>query len=1288
MAPGVLFGSEYHKEMRARSALLARGCETWGVFLEAQVAATSSSARALADHVRASSRQLSSSPGAAAKGVLLRDGAARASFLAYAASTKYARPLASGVGYAERVVAGDRDAFEKDTKACIRSTNASAGGAASCRFHGTSSEYAPLLAYTATGGAHEPASSEGGGVISSFGFDMLSFAPFRDAILRARDRGTTGALSAPLVVPPPLLSGSNQTRPLAPAPTLLLVVPVYANVSAYPAATSARLLREACQGYLLTLLSLTAMPPLDLHVTPGVGNIEATMFDVSNPRQPVVLFRSAVAEAGGRESGGGRGGGGRVKIDASEERQLFPAALPALHLSDATRTFEVRCRHRRKQAFPVAPFLWAGVSLVVLVVSSLVLWVTIQGVHRMERDCRQMAAMRDRMQEAKLSAEAASQAKGAGRALCTLINDILDLSKIEAEKLDLERIPFEIRSELDDVLGMFVERAAEKDGTELAAFVADGVPSLVVGDPLRFRQVLINLIGNAFKFTSGGHIFLMVRIAEPGEIITHDPDAPAPAATTTTPTSGGAASASVLSSSLLTTTAPAHRRGDSWASRSGPGGADSEESGLVRLLSGDAGGDDAGSGGRAARAGNGGVHTSLSGRPVVESVSSWRRTRELLDWRRCGSMRGSCCHRDGQSVRLVISVEDTGCGIPESARKLIFKPFSQADSSTSRLHGGTGIGLSICQHLVQMMGGCMSFDSKVGVGTTFYFDLELACVGLTQPCVGPPDACRGHLASSATASEIRGGHVLVIDDLPVRRAVTITYLRRLGLQVSLCSTPDEIASVVSVSVHSGAGTATAAASAPALPAPVAATASVPAGRQAGVAAAGAVAAGGGQVAAPGADSEAGAGAEHAEGAPRASRLGVAAQMAGGMSSACHVAGSNAGSETRGKSSPLGSKPTGGAAGVGWALDGQDKGQGQGQLTLPLPAVVLIDADCLARTCGSGERLLRLLAEAAPAGGPRSPRPVASGWAPGMVLLTHGALPEDDDRAHGRRGPPKVAGFDAILRKPLRRSALAACLRPFFAAKLSPSSLSSSAAAEGARAPHLPGGGGGGGHFSSQDVYLRTGPGLLRQPSGRLAAAGAGSSFARVASGAAGGHSEQQQQPHQQTVRAKEGTVAPGGGGTRGAGGGRGGAGGGLLETLSASLGGKSLLVVDDNMVNRKVIGKMLQRYGAVVTAVDGGKKAVEKLAQPHAFDCVFMDLQMPEMDGFQATRQARQLELEADPSGGVHTPIFALTADIIAGTREKCTEAGMDGFLSKPIEEDQLARVLSLFLAAPPPAQA
>lgn len=143
--------------------------------------------------------------------------------------------------------------------------------------------------------------------------------------------------------------------------------------------------------------------------------------------------------------------------------------------------------------------------------------------------------------------------------------------------------------------------------------------------------------------------------------------------------------------------------------------------------------------------------------------------------------------------------------------------------------------------------------------------------------------------------------------------------------------------------------------------------------------------------------------------------------------------------------------------------------------------------------------------------------------------------------------------------------------------------------------------------------------------------------------------------------------------------------GGLASLLTEILKGKRFLIVDDNAVNRKVMSKMLARYAVATETAVSGKKAVERLTPPHDIDCVFMDLQMPEMDGYEATSEIRRLEREADPEGGARVPISALTADVVMGTLEKCAAAGMDGFLSKPIEEDQLYRVMNSFFGPPSP---
>ena len=107
----------------------------------------------------------------------------------------------------------------------------------------------------------------------------------------------------------------------------------------------------------------------------------------------------------------------------------------------------------------------------------------------------------------------------------------------------------------------------------------------------------------------------------------------------------------------------------------------------------------------------------------------------------------------------------------------------------------------------------------------------------------------------------------------------------------------------------------------------------------------------------------------------------------------------------------------------------------------------------------------------------------------------------------------------------------------------------------------------------------------------------------------------------------------------------------------------AILLVEDNLVNQKVAGKMLERSGHRVTIANNGQEAVDVFAQ-QPFDLVLMDIQMPVMDGFEATQAIRDLE----KASGRHTPIIALTAHAISGYREKCLELGLDDYLSKPIK--------------------
>jgi CheY-like chemotaxis protein len=120
-----------------------------------------------------------------------------------------------------------------------------------------------------------------------------------------------------------------------------------------------------------------------------------------------------------------------------------------------------------------------------------------------------------------------------------------------------------------------------------------------------------------------------------------------------------------------------------------------------------------------------------------------------------------------------------------------------------------------------------------------------------------------------------------------------------------------------------------------------------------------------------------------------------------------------------------------------------------------------------------------------------------------------------------------------------------------------------------------------------------------------------------------------------------------------------------------------VLVVEDSVVNQRVAARLLEKLGCRIDVAANGLEAVTMLAQL-AYDLVFMDCQMPEMDGFVATAVIRQREAHS----GRHTPIIAMTANAMQGDRERCLEAGMDDYVSKPVKPEALAAMLQKW--APP----
>ena len=225
-------------------------------------------------------------------------------------------------------------------------------------------------------------------------------------------------------------------------------------------------------------------------------------------------------------------------------------------------------------------------------------------------------------------------------ALLSLLNDILDFSKIEAGRLRFESLPFSLHECVTRALKSLASRAHEK-GLELIAAVLPDVPDLVVGDPVRIRQVILNLVGNAIKFTDSGEVELRIETAS-----------------------------------------------------------------------------------------------------LAEDAVTLR-----------------CC------------VRDTGIGIPSDKHRQIFEAFAQADSSTTRQYGGTGLGLTISSRLVEQMGGSITVDSEVGRGSTFSFTMRL---GLQPETAGRP--------LRQDAARLKGMRALIVDDNATNRRLLEVWLTKWGLQ--------------------------------------------------------------------------------------------------------------------------------------------------------------------------------------------------------------------------------------------------------------------------------------------------------------------------------------------------------------------------------------------------------------------------------------------------------------------------------------------------------------------------
>jgi CheY-like chemotaxis protein len=122
----------------------------------------------------------------------------------------------------------------------------------------------------------------------------------------------------------------------------------------------------------------------------------------------------------------------------------------------------------------------------------------------------------------------------------------------------------------------------------------------------------------------------------------------------------------------------------------------------------------------------------------------------------------------------------------------------------------------------------------------------------------------------------------------------------------------------------------------------------------------------------------------------------------------------------------------------------------------------------------------------------------------------------------------------------------------------------------------------------------------------------------------------------------------------------------------------TILIAEDNQINQKVIEKMVQKLGYRVELVANGREAIEALGRL-SYQLVFMDCQMPEMDGFEACKEIRRRE-----GSGPRTPIVAITANAMKGDRERCLAAGMDDYVSKPFRQEDLRNVIERWIGQRP----
>ncbi len=367
--------------------------------------------------------------------------------------------------------------------------------------------------------------------------------------------------------------------------------------------------------------------------------------------------------------------------------------------------------------------------------------------------------------------------KTSAESLLGLLNDILDFSKIEAGKLELEQISFRLRDHVGETLGTLALRAHHK-GLELACQVEEGVPDALVGDPLRLRQILVNLVGNAIKFTEHGEVVVRVARVDPGERGRSAATAANPPHPYPSPPSTGERGKTSHHAHFSPPSTGERGKTSHHAHFSPPSTGERGDAGPHRCVSSPSTGEMGTNGHMLAPSIAGEADTEDSLACLFHSRAKGKE--EVLDSSPSSEERGpdsprprtrgrgvggeganprpSLVHADEQ-IRLHFSVADTGIGIAADKQQAIFKAFEQADSSITRQHGGTGLGLAIAGRLAQMMDGRIWVQSEPDKGSTFHFTAAFALSSEpAEPVV-------------SELSNLDGLPVLVVDDNKTNRQI-------------------------------------------------------------------------------------------------------------------------------------------------------------------------------------------------------------------------------------------------------------------------------------------------------------------------------------------------------------------------------------------------------------------------------------------------------------------------------------------------------------------------------------